>query len=389
MSTHKHINLICVVVLVCTILLTVLFMNGARFGIQVIPDGDAVGESEYFTYNDLNADWETTSATVIDLDALSVSGGGAYFYDRDLIISGAGLFDISGTLEDGRILVDAGGSSKVFILLNGMSVHCADDACLQVLQAKKVFLTLAEGTENTFSSGSDFSSEAEDAGRSGAIYASDNLTINGTGSLAVVGQYRHGIEANDELVITGGTITVSAPLDGFSVNDSFRMCNADIVIHTEDDGITVKNYEAGTLYQESGTLEISCSDDGIRTAGPVTLAGGSCTISCGSKGIRSETSISVTECMLRIDECATGLTAPEINAGGTVSIQATKDEIKLIVLDDVMSAAEYEELFGTPSEPEPEPVQYTAETWRGLSLVVLVLLAGIAIVLLYKKRFVR
>ena len=266
MSTHKHINLICVVVLVCTVLLTVLFMNGARFGIQVIPDGDAVGESEYFTYNDLNADWETTSATVIDLDALSVSGGGAYFYDRDLIISGAGLFDISGTLEDGRILVDAGGSSKVFILLNGMSVHCADDACLQVLQAKKVFLTLAEGTENTFSSGSDFSSEAEDAGRSGAIYASDNLTINGTGSLAVVGQYRHGIEANDELVITGGTITVSAPLDGFSVNDSFRMCNADIVIHTEDDGITVKNYEAGTLYQESGTLEISCSDDGILTA---------------------------------------------------------------------------------------------------------------------------
>ena len=49
MSTHKHINLICVVVLICTVLLTVLFMNGTRFGIQIIPDGDANLESDYFT----------------------------------------------------------------------------------------------------------------------------------------------------------------------------------------------------------------------------------------------------------------------------------------------------------------------------------------------------
>ena len=388
MSTHKHINLICVVVLICTVLLTVLFMNGTRFGIQIIPDGDANLESDYFTYNDLNADWDTASATVIDLDSLSVSGGGAYFYDRDLIISNAGRFIVSGTLEDGRILVDAGSTSKVWVLLNGASVYCDDDACFQVLQAKKVFLTLAEGTENTLSCGSVFSSEAETAGRSAAVYASDNLTINGTGSLTVTGQYRHGIEANDDLVITGGTITVSASVDGLSVNDDFWMCNADVAIRAEDDGITVKNYDVGSVYQESGTLDIVCPDDGIRAAGPVTLDGGSCTIVCGSKGIRSEASITVTDCIMRIEDCVTGLAAPEINAGDTVSIQAKEDEIKLIVLDGVMSSAEYEELFGTQPEPSPEQVQYTEETWRWLTLSTLVLLAGLAAVFLYRKQFV-
>ena len=41
MSTHKHIDLICVAVLVCTLLLTVLFINGERLGLRPIVDGDA------------------------------------------------------------------------------------------------------------------------------------------------------------------------------------------------------------------------------------------------------------------------------------------------------------------------------------------------------------
>ena len=91
---------------------------------------------------------------------------------------------------------------------------------------------------------------------------------------------------------------------------------------------------------------------------------------------------------MRIEDCVTGLAAPEINAGDTVSIQAKEDEIKLIVLDGVMSSAEYEELFGTQPEPSPEQVQYTEETWRWLTLSTLVLLAGLAAVFLYRKQFV-
>ena len=41
MSTHRHIDAVCVAVLVFTLLITVLFMNGNAFGIQPIVDEDA------------------------------------------------------------------------------------------------------------------------------------------------------------------------------------------------------------------------------------------------------------------------------------------------------------------------------------------------------------
>ena len=54
MSTHKRIDQICVIVLVCTIVLTVVFMNGKKIGIVSIVDQDAesYSGSEYFTEND-------------------------------------------------------------------------------------------------------------------------------------------------------------------------------------------------------------------------------------------------------------------------------------------------------------------------------------------------
>ena len=55
MSTHRNIDLVCVVVTVLAIVLAVLFMNGERLGIQkkVDQDSETSGGSVYFTNNDL------------------------------------------------------------------------------------------------------------------------------------------------------------------------------------------------------------------------------------------------------------------------------------------------------------------------------------------------
>ena len=80
MSTHKNIDRICVAVLIVTVLITLLFMNGERLGIQVIVDEDAQEDAsaDYFTANDLNGAWDTAGATVITLqaDRAAISGGG-------------------------------------------------------------------------------------------------------------------------------------------------------------------------------------------------------------------------------------------------------------------------------------------------------------------------
>ena len=102
MSTHKHIDKICIAVLIVSLIVTVIFMNGKSFGLVGIVDEDAEGYegTTYFTANDQNGTWDTSSATTISLngDEATVTGGGAYAYDGSVYIENAGYYVISGEL---------------------------------------------------------------------------------------------------------------------------------------------------------------------------------------------------------------------------------------------------------------------------------------------------
>ena len=307
MSTHNTLDKICVAIVICSLVLTVLFMNGEALGITKIVDEDAEqnSDSAYFTTNDQNGSWDTTGAAVVTLtgDGASVSGNGAYVYDGNVVIAEAGRYVFSGNLEDGSIIVDAHDSSKVWILLDGVEINCSDDACIQVDQADKVFLTLAEGSQNILTSGS------------------------ASGSLAVTAQYSHGISANDDLVITGGTITISAVEDAIHVNDSIRIKDAAITVTAGDDGLLTSNeVENGYLYIESGTLDVTASGDGIHTTGDITVAGGETNISAGDDGIHSDASVFVQSGTILISDCYEGIEALIIDvSGGDVSINCEDD----------------------------------------------------------------
>ncbi|MBQ9032380.1 MAG: carbohydrate-binding domain-containing protein [Parasporobacterium sp.] len=322
MSTHKKFDVICVVVILCALVITVLFMNGEKLGLIPVADEDSpyYRKSDYFTANDLNGDWDDSSATKITLtgDSAKISGNGAYCLEGDLIIAGGGYYVIEGTLDDGSIIVDAYESSKVWIRLNGADVYCSDNAALIVKQAEKVFVTLSEGTQNRFAGGSDYSEEALQDNVNAVIYARDDLTINGSGSLTVTGQYRQGIVAKDDLTITGGTIAVSAPKDGIHVNDSFSFCDAALEILAEDDGI-VQERDEEILYVESGSISIESGDDAVSAVSSVLIAGGDLTIAAGDDGIHSDDAITVNGGTLLITECYEGLEALtiEINGGET------------------------------------------------------------------------
>ena len=337
MSTHKHFDKICVVVLALTLLLTVLFMNGQKLGIEVVVDEDDEAHSGavYFTANDPNGDWARSGAAVITLsgETASVSGSGAYAYGGDVVISSAGLYVLSGTLSNGSIIVDAYNNSKVWLLFDGVDLSCQDDACLRVEQADKVFLTLAEGSENVLNGPVIFSAAAEADGRDGVVYAHDDLTINGSGSLAVNAWYLHGIVAKDDLVITGGTIAVHAQADGIRANDSLRLCGASVTVEAGDDGVAVSGSSSlpaaadnGYLYIESGSLSVSCEDDALKAAGALEIRGGELTLAPVGDAIRSDTSVSISGGRVAIDNCYEGIEAPLIAlSGGETSIACRDD----------------------------------------------------------------
>lgn len=287
MSTHRYIDRICVAVAIFTAVLAVLFMNGEAFGIARAAGG-ASGDG-MFTGNDLNADWDASSATRITLSdsGSTFSGNGVYTEDGDVYLAYPGRYVLSGELTDGSVVVAAGKTDQIWILLDGVSLRCEDGAALRVEQAGRVFLTLAEGTDNRISSGPQYREDAVKAGVDGAVYSRDSLTINGRGALEVSGEYQHGIVCNDDLAITGGTITVRGVQDGIHANDSVRIREAALTISAGDDGITVSNDdETAFLYVASGDITIPVCYEGLEAV-DITIAGGAIDITPEDDGINA------------------------------------------------------------------------------------------------------
>ncbi len=315
--------------MILAVIVTVLFMNGEKLGISLVVDEDSEShsDSQYFTDNDLSSSWNYDSATSILFNGneIKISGAGCYKYDGSLYITRSGYYVISGQLDEGSIIIDAEDYSKIWILLNGISINRSDSGCIVIENADKVFLTLAEGTKNSLVSGSDFSDEAKEDGIDAAIFTRDDLTINGTGSLIIDCSYKHGIEGNDDLVITGGDISITGTRDAIHVNNSFRLCNAAVNLEGGDEGIDIDETD-GYLYMESGNLNITSVEDGIHTEGDIIIDGGSITISSGDDGIHSASSFTINSGEILISESYEGIEAINITINdGNVTIYSSDD----------------------------------------------------------------
>ena len=300
MSTSKHIDKICIILVVVMLLLTVLFMCGEYLGIEVIKQDD---ENERFSQNDLNSDWQSDSATQITFsgDSAKINGNGAYFANGNVHIIYAGKYILSGELSNGSIIVDADGDDKIWLMMNGVSLNCDDNAAIIVEQADNVYLTLKSDTENTIKTGKEYSFEAKQSGIDGAIYSRDDLTINGSGKLSVTAEYSHGIVCNDDLKITGGNINVTSEKDAFHANDSVRIRKADVTLTAGDDGITASNDDRSDyIYVESGNVNITKCYEGLE-ANTVSVVGGNVSIVSSDDGVNAESLIEILGGTVRVE----------------------------------------------------------------------------------------
>ena len=331
MSSSKKIDIICIAMAVLALVITLLFMNGKALGLKTVVDEDAEENSDlvYFTKNDLNGNWNTSVATKIVLkdDKVKIAGSGAIVKNGNVVINSGGHYVVNGSLTDGSIIIDAKSGAKVWLLFDGVEINRNDDACIKVSNADKVFLTLAEDSQNSLTSGAVYNEEALAEGVDGAIYSHDDFTINGSGSLSVKADYKHGIAVNDALVITGGSITVSAVSGAIHANENLRICNATLNLSSQNKGIVVKDPES-YFYLESGKINITVSKDAINTEGDVNIIGGEVSISAGDDGIHSEKSINISGGKLSLLSCYEGLEAPDVTiSGGDVVIYPTKNGV--------------------------------------------------------------
>ena len=178
--------------------------------------------SNVFSDRDWDASYDASEATTITLsDAGStVLGAGAVVDGSTITITEAGTYVISGSLSDGRIVVDAADDAKVQIVLAGASVTSSSSAAVYAKAADKVFLTLAEGTQNALSASGSFADTGDGNNVDGTVFSKADLTVNGSGSLSVTSSQGHGIVCKDDLAICGGSIDVTAAGHAIQGKDS-------------------------------------------------------------------------------------------------------------------------------------------------------------------------
>lgn len=231
-------------------------------------------------------------------DSITVSGSGAKVSGSTVTITQSGNYTISGILSDGQLLVDAEKEDDIMLTLSGASITCTQSAPIYIKKANSVSIVLADGTDNTVADTDNYVLVEGEDEPDAAIFSKADLSISGSGSLQVQGNYDMAIHSKDFLYFDGnGTYDILAAGDGIKGKDGVQT--------------------TGEL-----TMSITAGNDGIQSTnkkdaalGGILVNGGTIAITAGRHGIKAQTQLSVVDGKLTIDAQEDGL-----HAGAAVEI---------------------------------------------------------------------
>ncbi len=336
-----------------------------------------VNVSALYKNKDVEDAWDLSDAQLIDLNAAQGSL---------VTISKKGDYVLSGTLN-GQIVVEAPEDDKVRLILNGVTVLSDRGPAIYEIKSDKLIVTLAAGSVNTLTDGPMITDGDDTIGA--ALYAEDDLSINGTGSLIVNGTQKHGIQSKADLIIANGNITVNAVMDGVRGRNSMLLLDGTLniaaggdgvtttrtdaegkgwimlaggcvsvktgggageaqafsnsrggfggrgrwddwggMVSSTDDGVSQKAVKAAAdLTVLDGTYSFDCADDGLHGVN-VTVSGGAFSILSGDDGMHADQDLTVNGGSVDIPRCYEGLEGKNITVnGGSVRIISSDDGI--------------------------------------------------------------
>lgn len=258
---------------------------------------------------DLDTSAENGISIVGNGSSVEISGDGASEKSGNVTITKAGTYVLSGSFK-GQIMVDAASKDLIHLVLQGVDITCESSAAIFGSQSDKIVITLAEGTVNTVTDGSTYLYEsAEEDEPNSAIFSKDDLTINGTGTLIVKGNYEDGIRTKDDLKIVSGIYEITAVKDAIQGKDSLCIQDGNFTIKAGNDAVKASNdtdAEKGYVIIDGGAFFIDAEDDAFHAETYMIINGGN---------------IDITSCYEGIE----GLNV-EIN-GGMISLYAADDGI--------------------------------------------------------------
>ncbi|MBO4867118.1 MAG: carbohydrate-binding domain-containing protein [Ruminococcus sp.] len=235
--------------------------------------------------DDIEVGYEENDAidAVFSDSGIEVNGSGISAEGTVLTITAEGTYRLSGSCANGRIVIEADKKSKVKLVLNGLDLTCTDNAVITAKSADKVYLLLENDTENKLTDGKEYSL-ADGENTDAAVFAKCDLTINGDGALNVTSNYKHGIVSKDDLVVTGGNVTVNAVSSALSGKDSVKISAGTFDLTSGTDAVKSTNDEEegkGIVSISGGTFTINAGGDGLSAAKEIQISGGDINITTG------------------------------------------------------------------------------------------------------------
>ena len=199
-------------------------------------------------------------------------------YSGSVLIDQGGVYQLTGTLSEGQLLIEVSKDDTVELILSNVSITSASGAAINCRQAKKLIITLADGTENSLTDTAKYTfddpaEEEPDA----ALFSKADTIIRGNGALTVNGNYKHGIASKDDLEIENGTICVTSVSDALRGKDCVTIKGGSFQIRAGKDGISstnIKDAEKGAIAISGGNFDITAAGDAIQAETVVSISGG-------------------------------------------------------------------------------------------------------------------
>ena len=258
---------------------------------------------------------------VLKGDTAEVRGGGAKAEGSTVTIGAVGEYRVSGTLDNGQIVVDTGEDKvDVTLILDGAQITNLSGPAIWVRQAKNVHVYLAAGSENLLVSGSEADLAGVDDTRSGAaLFSEDDLMLEGEGRLTVRGYLNNGITCKDDLKIKGGQIEVLGANNGIRASESIEILGGETAVYAGNDGLKTSSADKegkGYIEISGGLVSVKSAGDAIDAVTELRVSGG-------------EISTETRQDLLG-ESSRKGLKADQLVdiSGGTLNIRADEDGLR-------------------------------------------------------------
>lgn len=297
------------------------------------------------------SDYTTANATLVTLTDSSATAKGKYTgYEidgTDVSITAAGTYVFSGDCDNGSITVKKG-VTGVTIVLNGLTLTNDDSAAITLNKTAEASLIAAAGTTNTVAD----TEGSNDENAAVKVKSGAALAIGGTGTLTVDGNAKNGIKGAADAVITVAEVklNINAADDGLSCDDELKITGGTLSITAGGDAVKASPDTGDTENQDTtslgnvtisgGTLTLNATEDGIQADGDLTISGGTFHVktngghttaltddSASCKGFKAGKTLTVTGGTLTVDSADDALHAgTDVTiSGGTLTL-ATGDD---------------------------------------------------------------